>query len=348
MSGLEVRAAPGVATESVRRFAENLGLSGYLFRTSGSSGVPKWVHLTSSAIERAAAASRESIGAAAGSRWVAALPDYHVGGFMVYARAGSVAQLEGRWNVERFCQLCAGSEFSALVPTQVADLVSSGKTCPSGVKAVLVGGGSLDEKLYECARRLGWPLVRSYGMTETSASIAVEEKPGSHWMTLQSDWEATLSGDGCLCLKGVALFSGYIRGQEGAWHYEKSGEWFQTSDRVELNGRRLRYLGRADRMVKVLGELVSLPELESAIRKAVPDSAVLALPAERAGHKLVAVGICGDALKKALNQWNERAVGYQRILHYYEVVEMPRTTIGKIDLMACHELIRTQNEFTIS
>ncbi len=343
-----IKAAPGIDTKEVVKQAEAFELSGYLFQTSGSSGAPKWVHITQESLELAAKQSSAQLGSE-GGRWIAALPDYHVGGYMVHMRAGSehVIHLKGRWDVAEFYSLCHSAEYSALVPAQIVDLVAYGKTCPEGVRAILVGGGYLDDSIYSSACRLGWPLMRSYGMTETCASVALELDRGSNWMTLQPEWDARLEDDGTLLLKGDALFSGYFRQNGSMWRYEKTPEWFRTSDRFLLKGRSLRFLNRADRTVKILGELVSLPHVEQQLRKVSKKCIVLAMPDERKGSRLLAMGTDRQALLKAIAQWNESALGYARILNYCCVVDIPITELGKVDMTMAHELASRCEEVVI-
>ena len=63
-------------------------LSGHLlFASSGSSGDRKWVALSKEAILASAKMVNEHLSAVPSDHWLLALPDFHVGGMGVLARA---------------------------------------------------------------------------------------------------------------------------------------------------------------------------------------------------------------------------------------------------------------------
>ena len=102
-----------------------------------------------------------------------ALPDFHVGGMGILARCHEAflqggSGWRGKWDPVRYHELALaeGSTLSSLVPTQLFDLVEHGLRAPEPLRAVIIGGGRLDDQLYEQALQLGWPLMESYGMTE--------------------------------------------------------------------------------------------------------------------------------------------------------------------------------------
>src|SRR5207244_3174402 len=80
----------------------------------------------------------------------------------------------GKWHVFQFHSFLIDSKatLTALVPTQVHDLVANKLRSPKTLRAVIVGGGSLNSELYDEARALGWPVMPSYGMTECASQIA--------------------------------------------------------------------------------------------------------------------------------------------------------------------------------
>lgn len=329
-----------------------------LVATSGSGGDPAWVVLSKAALRASARAVNRHLAVTAGDHWLCALPDFHVGGLGVHARAFEagigVTTFPGRWRgrAREFAACCAraGVTLTSLTPTQVHDLVREEIPAPTRLRAVVVGGGRLSVALGEGARALGWPVLASYGMTEAGSQIATEaltalEAPYSgEWLPVLPGWEVIAGDRDRLSIRGSALCSGHLRRTaEGGWEFEKLADWFETSDRGELRstaegGLELKFLGRMDDLVKRLGELISLDRIRQDFDEELAWSGlagtVLALPDERAGHRLVAV-FEGDetgeaALLRTLERFNARHGALERIEGWQCLPELPRTALGKI------------------
>jgi acyl-CoA synthetase (AMP-forming)/AMP-acid ligase II len=86
-------------------------------------------------------------------------------------------------------------------------------------------------------------------------------------------------------------------------------------------------LGRADRRVKVLGELVDLGAIEEAFEPR--RAAVVALPDVRRGHRLVLV--C-EGREIDIDTYNRSVSGPWRLDRAIAVAEFPRNPLGKIRL----------------
>jgi O-succinylbenzoic acid--CoA ligase len=319
-----------------------------MFRTSGSAGAPKIVGLTREALLASARAVNDFLRVDKVDRWLCVLPVFHVGGFGLHARAW-VSQtriwtdLDG-WEPGRFATLCDQHRItlSSLVPAQVFDIVTAGIRAPSSLRAVVVGGGRLHKKLWQRGRPLGWPLLTSYGLTEAASQVATlrpgDDEPEA--MTVLHHWQTKRSPRGTLCLKGPALFSCYfVRQVGGEWSRRPAGEWHETSDRVELkdiDGRRvLRFLGRSDRVVKILGEMVDLDALDAWLEEAAVESGAsgqvrLAIEAdERRGHRLVLEHLAGVSAASLRAVINDRLPAFARIDATREVPEFRRSPLGK-------------------
>jgi o-succinylbenzoate---CoA ligase len=336
-----------------------------VFATSGSEGGCKLVAISRAALLGSAKVANEHLGLAGGEVWCRALPAFHVGGLAIHARAyvggGRVVELGGKWDALRFVRCCedSGASLSALVPTQVYDLVAAGQASPPGLGAVLVGGGALDWGLAERARALGWELIETYGMTEAGSQVATQRGGGGGgWYEILRHWEVRMGEGGRLQLRGEGLFTGYLEGGVGGeWRLERarSGDgWYESGDRCELDGRRLRVLGRAGRVVKVLGELVDLDRLGRVAAGVAGELglcgqvAVAGIRDRRAGH-LVALawegaeggdaGVLGELL---LARYGERVLPYERAAWAVRLGQLPRTGVGKIDWPALVEAMENE------
>ncbi|MEO5917490.1 MAG: AMP-binding protein [Luteolibacter sp.] len=345
--------------ENAGEFAEIPELTGHvLFETSGSSGKPKWVALSKQALLVSAAAVNRYLEVTHDSRWGIALPLHHVGGFGVAARAYqancSWSAFDGRWNPLVFQDWIERENVThtSLVPTQVHDLVKADLAAPSSLTAIVVGGGHLDTLTGQAARDLGWPVLASYGMTETGSQIATQglEVLGMPYrpapIPLLPIWKVELSDDHRLRITGPALFSGYV--SEGKFTPRES-EWHTASDRVELDHEALTPLGRADTLVKILGELVD-PEIIE--RQLVAYSkgelkagtfAIVAIPDERTENSLVPVfeaGVNPAVIRRVLTVHKEQAPGFQRLQAARMIPELPRSELGKLRRATLAELCR--------
>lgn len=321
------------AMNEVEKWAmEEGGFEGHrFFKTSGSSGVEKWVALPEEALEWSARSVIKALGIGRDDVLGLALPEIHVGGYGVVKRAeisgARLVRFEAKWNVEEFASWVAaeGVTVSSLVPTQVHDLVAAGVRGSESLRVVVVGGGALDESLKKVARELGWPVVPSYGMTETSSQVATGDG-----LPLLPGWEAKMVG-GRLAVRGGGLLTSVVRREGDGFVTEdpKVDGWFLTSDRVALEGGALRFLGRADRVVKVLGELVNLEMVEDFWREKLGvEVAVLDLPDERKGMELY---LFFEGEERDLSEANLNRPGPERLAGWRAMDELPRSSLGKVD-----------------
>jgi O-succinylbenzoic acid--CoA ligase len=216
--------------------------------------------------------------------WLNPLPLFHVGGLGIAVRAavsGARVEMLGAWNPADYAARAhaAGATFSSLVPTQVHDLVAARLSPPPALRAVVVGGASLDAYLRGEAVALGWPLLPSYGLTEAASQVATAAPGGADdgLLPLLPHCQARIGHGSVIELRGPSLLTGCLCLEsegEARWEDPKNDGWLITGDRGELHGRNLRVLGRADDLRKVRGELVDIAALERALQQRVSSGAV--------------------------------------------------------------------------
>jgi len=120
---------------------------------------------------------------------------------------------------------------------------------------------------------------------------------------------------------------------------EREGQWFTTQDRAEVLGNCIVPLGRSDALVKVMGELVNLDEVERRLAEFAEgiQFAVVAISDSRREHALV---LCseGDVSPETIAAYQAKAIGPERLVKWIRLNEMPRSDLGKIKRHELREL----------
>ncbi|MBX3039771.1 MAG: AMP-binding protein [Bdellovibrionaceae bacterium] len=275
------------------------------------------------------------------------LPDFHVGGLGLQARAflsgGRVVSMPP-WKIENFIPFVEKESVSilSLVPAQIHDLVVAKVRAPSTVRLVFVGAGALVPAVEKEARLLGWPLVATFGMTETAAMIAGRTAEGEGMLPFPGV-EGTLDANGLLRVKAPGLATGTLKWKNGQSKWEVLGDslgWYQTQDRVRFENGRWLIEGRDRDFVKINGESVSVEALREIFLKGLVEKGIsssgyhlMACPDPRAGHRIVLITEPTVPLEKSSElreEYDRRVLPFERIHEISQVSEIPRTELGKV------------------
>lgn len=320
------------------------------FQTSGTEGRRKWVGLSKESLLVSAQTVNSHHDISRLDHWLLALPLCHVGGFGVLARSfvsgSKVSQFHGKWDAPAFARQCEEIEatLTSLVPTQVFDLVASKLKAPGSMRAVLVGGGALNSEIEAAALDLGWPVRKTYGMTETASQVASQSVTGGE-MEVLPIWQLETDATGLLTVRGEALAQGYaVHDEDHHWLWEpiSAGLGLRTRDRVILwhegDRRLLRFAGRDANTIKIMGELVALGPIQDRIDAlrlrlglSEGDAAVCDLPDARKEAKLVLV-VSGMSLRVAeqlKTSLNSSLRPYERVEDVRLTPSIPRNELGK-------------------
>lgn len=316
--------------------------------TSGSSGPLKLVAISKRAFLASAEAVNAHLAASASDVWCRPLPLFHVGGLGIHARAflsGSrVVELAG-WSGGDFANLVRreGVTLASLVPAQVGDLARERIPSPPSLRAVVVGGGALPEELRLAARELQWPLLPSYGMTETASQVATAELGSERSLSaprLRLLGHVQARAEPALAFRSPALFTGYGIEDRGTPRFvdPKVDGWFISEDEgsVEKEGE-ITYVdprGRSSDFVKVGGESVSLSRLDGILEAVLRrfrgvDAAVFAAPDARLGS-VIHLAVSDERRSGDVSaSFASEVLPFERPRGVY-VVEIPRSPLGKI------------------
>ncbi len=313
--------------------------------TSGTTGNPKGAMLSATALTASADATHRRLGGT--GQWLLALPAYHVAGLQVLVRsvlAGSApVALDARFEpadlVAAVHALGPGRRYTSLVSNQLDKALAdpAAAAALAELDAVLIGGGPMPTGLRERASAKGIPVVRTYGMSETSGGCVYDGVP-LDGVTIRVDEVAGSTGR--VTLGGAVVASGY-RNPVQPDPFAEPG-WFRTEDLGTLDDSGvLSILGRADDAVST-GGLTVLPQLvENALadHPAVADCAVFGLPDDRLGQRVAAAIVLVAGLREPTLAELRDHIGTTldltaapRELHIVD--ELPRRGIGKLDRRA--------------
>jgi O-succinylbenzoic acid--CoA ligase len=299
--------------------------------TSGTTGTLKLAALSKDALLASAAAVNRHLASDARDVWCCVLPAFHVGGLGIFARAflSGARVIRSQWDARDFA---ANGEMTlaSLVPAQVSDLVELQLPAPPNLRAIVVGGGALPDALYVNARALGWPLLPSYGMTETCSQVATATL-SSPELRLLDHIEARTEGDGRLAFRGPSLLTGYAT-ERGPVDPKTSDGWFVTEDLGSIDGRTLRVEGRRGDSVKIGGESVDLTRLDAILASiAGSHAAVVAVPEPRLGRVIhLAIDPAVVDADGVLAAFNAGVHPFERARAVHRVAEIPRSPLGKL------------------
>jgi long-chain-fatty-acid--[acyl-carrier-protein] ligase len=187
-----------------------------------------------------------------------------------------LSKLIGHYN----CTLLVGT------PTFLAGILrtTNGKELKS-LRVAVTGAEKCPESVYnELERKCpGVIILEGYGITECSPVVSVNRPQEPHPYTIgrimpsleyrivdvDTGQELEPGNKGMLYVKGDSVFSGYIKyeGKDPFVEYEGS-KWYKTGDLVvEDEHGILTFAGRLKRFIKLAGEMVSLPAIESVLLK---------------------------------------------------------------------------------
>jgi O-succinylbenzoic acid--CoA ligase len=276
-------AAAGVRQTSVRDD------TAVVIATSGSTGKPKAVELSAAALTASAAASLRRIGAGPGERWLCCLPTFHIAGIGVLVRS-LIAGLEPVIVPAVSPEILAASGCShvSLVPTQLRRLLDAGAG-PGPVTSVLLGGAASGDALLVDARKAGWRVVTTYGMSETCGGCVYDGLP-------LDDVAVRLGPGGEIEISGPVLFSSYL-GEPGLTASALRDGWFRSAD---LGWWRpdggLGIRGRVDDVINSGGEKIVPGDVEAALGtcQGVADVVVVGLPDPEWGEAVTAFVVAAD------------------------------------------------------
>ncbi len=289
-----------------------------LVYTSGTMGSPRGVLLGTDALCRSARATIELLSLGPDDRWLCPLPLYHIGGLQPLIRcelAGATPLLGGLERLEE-------ATLVSVVPTQLKRLIEADRRPPPALRAMLVGGGPLSVELQREALSRGWPVLATYGLTET-ASMVCCVRPGDPTL---GHCGPPLGGFNLSIDDGEIVVDDLRTGDLG---------WLDEAGNLHVLCR------RTDLIVSG-GENITPAEVEAALLRhpAVDQACVVGLDDPTWGQRVAAALVMSD---RAATDGEILAVAEEVLARFklprqlLRLAELPRNSLGKLQRQRLRE-----------
>jgi O-succinylbenzoic acid--CoA ligase len=368
----DLLAVRGGSAEEVAQIPRVLHSVAVVIETSGSSGPPKRVALSSSALLASGDAAQEALGGP--GQWLLALPLTYIAGISVLVRSimsgiAPVVLPRGHFDAQAFAEhvdtMDSARRYTSLVPLQLArlveyaeDEVSSGNAVDLSARAtigkldaLLIGGQALEPALASRARALGWNVVATYGSSETAGGC-VYEGTALSGVTVKIGDPVTRE----VWVSGPVLAEAYLENgplTSDRFVTENAIRWYRTGDAGVISQGVLALTGRLDRVIISGGLKISLDAVEAAARSVEGCETVVAvsIPNSEWGQcpALIVPGFVASAERDALDdRLYDGVVAHlgraaaPRVIHH--VAALPRLLNGKIDLVALAQIMQNLGE----
>jgi O-succinylbenzoic acid--CoA ligase len=341
-----------------------------IVQTSGSEGEPKGVCLTYRHHLASAFASALNLGVQPDDRWLLNLPLDRIGGLAIVMRAaiyGTSVVVHDRFDATATWQSLRHDRITqlSLVATTLRRLLDSApdQMCPAHVRTVMVGGGPVSVSLIDEARERGFPILPTYGLTETSSQIATLSPVAPESKRYTAGTSLALSAIEIRDDEGRALPCGsegriHVRGPMVSGSYWSSdGQlkdilgtegWFRTNDLGSLDADEyLTVHGRIDNVIISGGEKIHAEEVEGvlALVDAVDQSLVIGIDDPEWGQSPMAFVVLKP--DRLVNETQIRTFLSERLPNHkiprriMFIGQIPTLPSGKPDRQALRDLQRT-------
>jgi O-succinylbenzoic acid--CoA ligase len=315
--------------------------------TSGTTGEPRGAVLTGRALVASAEASAANLGWEPGDRWLLAMSIARVGGLSILTRclaARRCVVLAEGFDAAHLPRAVTEQRVTlvSLVPTMLARAFDMNPDwrAPSHLRAVLLGGSAAPQALLRAAASRGFPVIITYGMTETCSQVCATPY-ASRFVPWDCGAGAPLQGvdvrirDERIEVRGPMLMAGYLNDAPLT-----AGAWFDTGDLGELDARGCLHLhARRTDLIVTGGENAYPAEIERALEAfpGIAAAGVFGVPDETWGQ-MVAAALVAEReapVDGALLDYLERRLApHKRPRRICYVAALPRAPSGKLDRQA--------------
>jgi fatty-acyl-CoA synthase len=319
-----------------------------LVYTSGTTGSPKGAIHTVAGMAANRAAAIDAQGFDAGTRTLAVLPLFHVGGLCIQVlptlAAGGVVRLHRRFDPGAWLEDVARwrPTTSLLVPAVMKAIVEHPgwpSADLSSLRFINSGSQVVPPALIEAFHARGIPVAQVYGSTETGP-VSIVLRPEEAMAAVGAcgrpalGVQVRLAANGEVLLQAPNLLRAYHRSPTPVFDAEG---WFHTGDLAEMDGEgRYRIVGRSKELIISGGENIHPAEIENLLvqHPDVAECCVVGLPDARWGEVPVLVVVphpgrtVDEAALRAL--FDARLARFKHPRRIVVSAGLPRTALGKV------------------
>lgn len=279
-------------------------------KTSGSTGIPKEIKISKSAMKMSARMTGSFFGLEEGNSALLCMPVNFIAGKMMIVRAIELklklycAEPKSKIDLSGFPVI----DFAPMTPMQVENSFNF----LDEIKILLIGGAPLSDDLRNKLLKILTESFESYGMTETITHIALKKISEENFKTLNKVKVRKDERD-CLVIKTP--------------YFE---EEIITNDIVEIkNESEFKWLGRFDNVINSGGIKLFPEQIEAKLKPFIRDEFIISsLPDTVLGHKLIIVIENLPTTNYQLPTTSLNKFEIPKEIYFLE--KFPRTESGKI------------------
>lgn len=316
--------------------------------TSGTTGLPKGVPVTRSAIDACLSGLADAWDWTPDDTLVHGLPLHHVHG-LVLGVLGPLAVGSGLHHTGTPTPAAYAAAAGTLyfgVPT-IWSRIAADPDCARrllSARLLVSGSAALPGPVHDrLEQACGAAPIERYGMTETlitlSARADMPHVRGSVGQPIDGVQARIIPSDdgapfGALEVAGPTVFGGYLNNTADG-HFTSDG-WFRTGDVATIDDQGLfRIVGRAATdLIKSGGYRVGAGEVEDALlaHPGVREAAVIGRPDDDLGERIVAYVVAESVTPQELADFVSATLSrHKRPREVILVEELPRNAMGKVD-----------------
>ena len=313
--------------------------------TSGSTDKPKTVVFTFRNFIYSAIQTINLIEAKESDSWLASLPFYHIGGFMIFIRAlmnGSPLIIpESLTQNDIVNSLTAfNPAVISFVPTQLLKIINEGLIHNKNLKVVFLGGGPSESNLIISAKEKGWPIIKVYGSTKTCSMVtALDLRNGIHKVNSagkpfkeNSIFINDKNNKGEIIIKGPSVAIGYYKNPDERLF----NGTFYSNDFGFIDEEGYLFIeGRIDDIIISGGENISTKEIENVLfeNSNVKDVFVFGTKDKHWGQSVACVVVLKDKkiTEESVKEYlKSKLAPYKIPKRIFFANEIPRNDLGKV------------------